>query len=169
MGNSCDKQIVVLEKSGYTIEVLRQILRSCRKENYTAVGAGETVPQGTPSSILLACGPECPVEAEGYGACVADYESAFPPGFAGFGRLTTYSVDRDGADFTAKNIRSAQDGSTAFEIVGSGIIGRVRLGAGMPGIRCALAAASAALAAGIPFADVLRALNEIQSVGPPGA
>jgi UDP-N-acetylmuramyl tripeptide synthase len=39
----------------------------------------------------------------------------------------------------------------------------------MPGVRCALAAASAALAAGIPFADVLRALNEIQSVGPPGA
>lgn len=169
MGSSCAKRIVVLEKSGHTIEVLRQILRSCGKENYTALGAGETVPPGTPSSTLLVCGPECPAEAAGYGACVADCESAFPSGLAGFGRLTTYSVDRDGADFTAKNIRSAQDGSTAFEIVGSGIIGRVRLGAGAPGVRCALAAASAAVAAGIPFADVLRALNGNEAAGPPGA
>lgn len=168
MESSSGKRIVVFEENGHTIEVLQKILRSCGKENYYAENAGEAIPPGTPSSILLACGAECPEGAADYGACVADYESACRSGLTGFGRLTTYSVDLDDADFTAKNIRTARDGSTAFEIVGSGIIGRVRLGAGKPGVRSALAAASAAFAAGIPFADVLRALNETGTAGPPG-
>lgn len=170
MENSSAKRIVVLEENGYTIEVLRKILGSCKKENYRAVGAGPSLPAGTPSSVLLLCGRECPAGASAYGACVADRESAFQPGFNGLSHLTTYSVDRNDADFTAKNIRTARDGSTAFEIVGSCIIGRVRLGAnvGVSGVRSALAAASAAIAAGIPFADVLQALNAEEPVRPPG-
>lgn len=168
MSKPSAKQIVVLEKSGYTIEVLRQILLTGGKENYSAVSAGITAPPGMSSSVLLVCDPEYPAEAPGYGACVADYETACLPGFACLRNLTTYSIDRDSADFTAKNIRTSQDGITAFEIVGSGIIGRVRLGPGMHGgVQSALAAASAAVAAGIPFADVLSALNGIGKIGCP--
>lgn len=168
MEHSCAKQIVVLEKDGHTIEVLRQILKSCKKENYTAASAGEPLPPGTPCSVLLLCGPELPEGAAGYGTCVADLESALQPGFSGPEHFVTYSVDRNDADYTAKNIRTLRDGFTAFEIVGSGIIGRVRLGEKIPGVRCALAAASAAVAAGIPFADVLRALNDISAADPSG-
>lgn len=169
MEHSCAKQIVVLEKDGHTIEVLRRILKSCKKENYEAVSVSEPLPEGTPCSVLLLCCGRLSEAASGYGVCVSDLESVPQSGLSGPGHLVTYSVDRNDADYTAKNIRTLRDGFTAFEIVGSGIIGRVRLGEKIPGVRCALAAASAAVAAGIPFADVLRALNDISAADPPGS
>ena len=41
--------------------------------------------------------------------------------------VTTYSIRQDGADFTAKNVRDLPD-CVEYELVGSGMIGRVHLG-----------------------------------------
>lgn len=71
-------------------------------------------------------------------------------------------MTEDGADFTVRNIRTARDGSVAFEMVGIGIIGRVRLRSEDPvDAVSALAAFAAAVGAGVPFADALEALNRI--------
>lgn len=70
-------------------------------------------------------------------------------------RLVTYSSGNDEADYTARNIRGRADG-VDFELVGTGVIGRVRLG--IPGdfsVYNALAAASCALTLGMPFAKVV--------------
>lgn len=74
-------------------------------------------------------------------------------------RLVTYSAGNDEADYTARNIRGRSDG-VDFELVGTGVIGRVRLG--IPGefsVYNALAAASCALTLGMPFAKVVDALS----------
>lgn len=78
----------------------------------------------------------------------------------GYRRIVTYSDQYREADFTAQNIRSLPNGVTAFEIVGVGIIGRVRLQTSdQSAVEPAIAAAAAAMAAGVPFADALEALN----------
>ena len=73
--------------------------------------------------------------------------------------MITYALGRDDADCTAHIIRTTPDGHVAFEIVGIGVIGRVRLRGGLSCVGDALAAAAAAVGAGVPFADVLTALN----------
>ena len=83
-------------------------------------------------------------------------------GFPCVKQCKTYSSKTDLADFTARNIRFTTAGFVAFEIVGVGIIGRVKLNTRDSGaVDDALAASAAAVATGIPFADVLKALNSI--------
>ena len=79
-------------------------------------------------------------------------------------RVVTYSAGRDEADYTARNIRQRPDG-VDFELVGTGVIGRVRLG--IPGefsVYNAMAAASCALTLGMPFATVVDALSRAAGV-----
>lgn len=75
--------------------------------------------------------------------------------------LTTYSLSDNGADYTARNLRVTPEGFTAFEIVGTGCIGRVRLHR-LPvgGQNAILSAVSAAAVCGVPFAEVLQALQK---------
>lgn len=75
--------------------------------------------------------------------------------------VTTYSLEEDGADYTARNLRTTPEGFTAFEIVGTGCIGRVRL-RHLPagGQSVILQAVGAVVACGVPFADVLNALQK---------
>lgn len=78
--------------------------------------------------------------------------------------FTTYSVGQDDADFTARNIRKRPDG-VDFELVGIGEIDRVRLP--IPGdfsVYNAMAAATCALAIGLPFEKVTAALSETAGV-----
>ncbi|MGI6264179.1 MAG: UDP-N-acetylmuramoyl-L-alanyl-D-glutamate--2,6-diaminopimelate ligase [Acutalibacteraceae bacterium] len=78
--------------------------------------------------------------------------------------FTTFSVGNDEADFTARNIRKRPDG-VDFELVGFGEIDRVRLA--IPGdfsVYNAMAAASCALAIGLPFEAVSRALSACKGV-----
>ncbi len=76
--------------------------------------------------------------------------------------VLTYSTSSDHADFTAKNIRCVQEYGCAFEIVGIGIIGRIRLRtAEQADVKIALMSASVCIACGIPFADVLTSLNTL--------
>jgi UDP-N-acetylmuramoyl-L-alanyl-D-glutamate--2,6-diaminopimelate ligase len=76
----------------------------------------------------------------------------------------SYSVGQDNADFTARNIRKRPDG-VDFELVGTGEIDRVRLP--IPGdfsVYNAMAAATCALAIGLPFEEVAKALSETKGV-----
>ena len=77
-------------------------------------------------------------------------------------KLTTYSLENDCADYTARGLHRTPEGYTAFEIVGTGCIGRVRL-QNLPegGERAILEAASAAVVCGAPFALVLGCLHKI--------
>lgn len=75
-------------------------------------------------------------------------------------RILTYSTSSDSADFTARNAHCIQEFGCAFEIVGVGVIGRIKLRTAEPeDVKTALLGASVCLACGIPFADVLAALN----------
>ena len=76
--------------------------------------------------------------------------------------MLTYSATSDTAVPARNMIRNFQEKGFAFEMVGVGVIGReliakrIRAGCGVD-----LIAASAALTCGIPFAEVLEALNHI--------
>ena len=77
---------------------------------------------------------------------------------------TTFSVKEDGADYTAKSIRSTIQGST-FAFVGKGMIARIKLA--MPGafsVSNAMAAASCALALGIPLEVAAEGLSRCPGV-----
>ena len=73
--------------------------------------------------------------------------------------VTTYSAHDDTADYTARNVRQRPDG-VDFELVGLKDIGRIRLATpGQFSVYNALAAATCALALGVSFEDVTRALS----------
>ena len=75
-------------------------------------------------------------------------------------KVLTYSTSSDNADFTARNAHCIQEFGCAFEIVGVGVIGRIKLRTAEPDdVKTALMGASVCLACGIPFADVLTSLN----------
>lgn len=75
--------------------------------------------------------------------------------------VTTYSLEEDSADYTARNLRVTPEGFTAFEIVGTGCIGRVRL-QHLPagGQSVILQAVGAVVACGVPFAVALSTLQK---------
>ncbi len=79
-------------------------------------------------------------------------------------RVVTYSVGDDNADYTARNIRQRPDG-VDFELVGTGVIGRVRLATpGRFSVYNALGAASCALTLGLPFQTTVEALSQAGGV-----
>jgi hypothetical protein len=146
-----------LERETYFLE---KILRgSGRKGLVAVVPTDEAAGKGRKASVLLTKEPpECP-QQELFPVCVTKFlpEHRKPEGLR---KIVTYSSEWDGADFTARNIRTLPGGVTAFEIVGIGIIGRVRLERGCEeDVEAALAAAAAATEAGVPFAEALGALN----------
>ncbi len=75
----------------------------------------------------------------------------------------TYGVHTNESTFVAKNLRPRADG-VDFEMVGDGVIGRVKLK--IPGdfsVYNAMAAGTCCLALGIPFANVVAAMCELES------
>lgn len=100
--------------------------------------------------------------AKDFADCVTDYDISIPlsADYLIDCKMLTYSSTSDNADFTARNIRTIEEG-VAFEIVGVGVIGRVKLSS-PDMVKTALVAASAALACRVPFADVLNALNNMK-------
>lgn len=76
----------------------------------------------------------------------------------------TYSVKDDAADYTAREIRQRPDG-VEFQLVGIGVIGRVKLGIpGLFSVYNAMAAAVCALRLGLPFEQVTQALSTVKGV-----
>lgn len=140
--------------------LLKKILRnSGRGDVFAVVPAVEAMERGMKTLVLLAAEPLGFQDPSLFSVCVTRFQPEWrkPEGFR---NVVTYSTEWNGADFTARNIRTLPDGVTAFEIVGVGIIGRVRLAPDCSGdVEAAIAAAAAATAAGIPFAEILSALN----------
>ncbi len=79
-------------------------------------------------------------------------------------KVITYSAKDNSADFVAKNIELKADG-IKYELLGDGVIGRIRCG--IPGtftVYNSLAAACAAVASGVPFEHVVNAFPKIKGV-----
>lgn len=153
------KRITVSDKNGHTISILKSILDFCGREIEVTGTIGKPYLQSEQPSLLLLCDAEFDGNAKDYEICVTAYEFAALPALAGLNPLT-YSTISDSADFTARNIRQTAEGFTAFEIIGVGVIGRVKLNS-KESVTSALAAAATAIACGVPFAEVLDALNNI--------
>lgn len=156
------KAIVIEEEGDRAIGILRGILRFCGRENCLLFHAGESLPPGVRPAVYLACTPGGTPGISGSPLLVTDFD--FVSGFdsGSFEKVITYSMEKDGADFTVRNIREMREGMLAFEIVGIGIISRVRLESrDKSDVRAALASSTAAIGAGIPFADALEALNHL--------
>lgn len=154
----CGKTVSVAEAGGRVAAALNQIFSLCGRKDCCAVEYGTAQSGPAAKTVLLLCRDEKKVNPGEWSVCVAERELS---GRAeGAKKLITYSMGRNDADFTARNIRKTPSGQTAFEIVGFGVIGRVRLGGeNRAGVEETLAAACAAVESGIPFADVLKALN----------
>lgn len=161
----------VLQNCGY---IVAEQLEDCftQKPDYVILPA-ETF-SSCPGEIAL--GVLLPEEAERlpewagdsakeFNICVLDYDIPSPlsePQRSGC-RFLTYSMESDNADFTVRGVRETGEGELAFEIVGVGVIGRVRLCTSDDRqVKAALVAASGALACGIPFAQVLETLNHVK-------
>lgn len=154
----CEKIVSVVEKDGSATAALRRIFRLCGRENCRVAERGAPVPLRAGKAVLLVCGDCGAVDASKWPVCVAERDLS--DRITGSRRMITYSLGRDDADFTARNVRRMPGGRVTFEIVGIGVIGRVRLADGDPAsVGGALAAAAAAVGAGIPFAEVLSALS----------
>ncbi len=79
------------------------------------------------------------------------------------GEVTTYSIRSNESSYVAKNLRKRVDG-VDFEMLGDGVIGRVRLK--IPGdfsVYNALAAGSCVLSMGFDFHDVIKAMCHLES------
>lgn len=72
-----------------------------------------------------------------------------------------YSMNNNEADLIAKNI-NPQDNRTVFELLGTGVIGRVKLSksSGLS-VELVLAVSSALVAMGVPLAAVLDVINQL--------
>jgi hypothetical protein len=145
---------------------LGKILRRNGNDTFSVMDVQKAVECGDTVSVLLSPGPQEFLSPELFSVCVMKFEPEKPKPI-GFRSVFTYSTRWDGADFTARNIRTLPDGTVVFEMVGVGIIGRVRLERAQDGdVEASLAAAAVAMAAGIPFAGILDALNGLDKPVP---
>jgi hypothetical protein len=139
---------------------LGKILRKNANDVFSVIDVQKAEERGDTVTVLLAPESQKISQPALFSVCVMKFEPDKPKPI-GFRSVFTYSTRWDGADFTARNIRTLPDETAVFEMVGIGIIGRVRLEHAREGdVEASLAAAAAAMAAGIPFAGILDALNE---------
>lgn len=72
-----------------------------------------------------------------------------------------YSINSNEADLIAKNI-NPQDDKTVFELLGTGVIGRVKLSkSSQLSVELVLAVSSTLVAMGVPLAVVLNVINQL--------
>mgnify|MGYP000912383776 FL=1 len=166
--NSAKKLIAVCDKNGNTTSMLKKILKFCNRENYVISSTDKPTHENIQPAVLLLSDVDNRIFSNEFSVCVSDYAFSAVREISDLQPIT-YSSRSDEADFTAKNIRITENGYLAFEIIGVGVIGRVRLNIkdkSQQGceeiVSNALGAASAAISCGIPFAEVLDALNNIQ-------
>lgn len=164
------KIIAVSDANGREAYFLREILSDSGRDSFCVLPLAEVKAGSLPVSVLLA---PVPPKTDG-GPCAQICVTRFHKDTDGeplpeFPKVVTYSTEYDSADFTARNIRLLPEQITAFEIVGVGIIGRARISSPDPvEVEPALAASAAAIAAGVPFAEILEALGHIGLSGTSG-
>ncbi len=159
------KLIAVSDKSGHTISILQEIFRLSGRAHFRAARVGEAKLPDEQPTVLLLCDGVIPDHAAEFEICVAEFETVNNSALSALSPVT-YSLSSDSADFTARNIRLTQENCLAFELVVVGVIGRVKLmTGGAQWAKESLAAAAAACAAGVPFAETLDALNRMDFTG----
>lgn len=162
--NSGGKTVAAAGGSEKAAKALKRIFEFCGRTNFSVQPAEKYTVEENRTAILLEAVRNENVHPGEYALCAVQYSLVSLPEYSGLKKLVTFSTECNGADFTARNIRTAPDGNSAFEIVGVGIIGRVHLKTNAPdAVETALAAASAAIAAGVSFAEVLKAINGLDS------
>ncbi len=155
------KLIAVCDKSGHTTEVLKKLLKICGRNSYHVLPANAPFEPVLQPAVLLYYDVLAAADACRFPLCVARYESAGDSQLQGLNPLT-FSMENNYADFTACNIRRVEN-LIQFEIVGIGVIGRVRLPCEYESwVEIFLAAAAAAISCGVPFAEVMEALNHFE-------
>ncbi len=159
-----DKKIIAISGGNERkIHFIKQILAYTGRNAFAITSAETVQKQAKPASVLLTEEPEKFSGSPFFPVCVTCFRSEKQKTELSFHKVITYSTESNDADFTARNIRALPEGGTAFEIVGVGIIGRARLKAGCAeDVQDALAAATAAIAVGIPLAEILEALNRLE-------
>ena len=83
---------------------------------------------------------------------------------AGVAEKATYSIKNDSADYTAKNIKLSETG-ISYELVGKGVIGRVKVD--VPGeftVYNSMAAAVAGLELGLKMTEISEAFSELGTI-----
>ena len=155
------KLIAICGGSGELKALLQQIVSGYDEQNYVVKDVAElpVVPEELEPAVLV--GPSDFKYAPLFEAHVVDYGQFVKRTFRQ-GRVFTYSSENGYADFVARKTTLSVSKKDALEIISNGIIGRVRWeGWKDEDVLPALAAATAAVACGIPFARVLDALNHI--------
>lgn len=160
-GGHCKQRRMILSPKAHIVkEFLEWIFQSCGRE-IPLILFTENL-KSVPGDIVVLDSPEramYPLVKTGID-CVTNINMQSEFGRNG-ANLITFSDSSDSADFTARNIRLLEGGVIAFEFVGIGLIGRVKLKRTEPDnvVLMVTAAAAAALTAGIPFAPMMEALN----------
>ena len=153
------RTVAVAEKNGIAAAVLKNIFHFCGRDDYHVIEYGEPLPPDTAKPVLLLCTEMAGIDFAKWAVCIVEQELS--KDVVDSAKRITFSLKRNDADFTARNIRATPDGYVAFELVGFGVIGRVRLtGGDIAKVGSVLAAACAAIGCGIPFADVLTVLDQ---------
>lgn len=164
--NPAGKTIAVSDGAKRENYLLKRILEECGRGGFNVLPESR-VPAAGGAAVLLAPDAAGRPGSSRFQVRVARYSPEEKPDPGVSGNTVTYSTQWNGADFTARNIRPTESGLVSFEIVGVGIIGRVRLKTRSQGeVEPALAAAAAAIAAGVPFAEALDALNRLDLTVP---
>lgn len=150
-------------------QLLAGVFSACGREDLRAVAPDECA--GEPVLLVAHCAALL-AHAGRYRRVLAPYALRQQALQTGTAALTTYSLDSDAADYTARNLRRTPEGFIAFEIVGVGCIGRIRLQGRLPVPPGApllpreeqediLAAVAAAVSCGVSFADALDAMQAL--------
>ena len=170
MERSNTKLIVMSQHTTLTWgPILEQLLEQCHcSERFSVCGFEEYLSHsecGVPYAVVLDSEDDCRQAANilhHFSVCVMNYDLPVKLDVKQLDRcrVLTYSTTSDSADFTARNAHCIQEFGCAFEIVGVGVIGRIKLRTAEPDdVKTALMSASMCIACGIPFADVLTSLN----------
>ncbi|MDD4807453.1 MULTISPECIES: hypothetical protein [Caproicibacterium] len=137
------------------VSLLNRLLQSCGLTDLQAV-----LPGKEKKKVLLVADREPMLRyVSGFQRCLASYPLREDPRLHSV-QLFTYSLESDSADYNARGLHVTPQGYTAFEIVGVGCIGRVRLKSLAEGEEeRILAAVAAAVVCGAPLAKVLSCLQ----------
>ncbi|MCH3971533.1 MAG: hypothetical protein LKE53_01980 [Oscillospiraceae bacterium] len=139
--------------------LLGSLLAACGRKDLQVVLPDQTLKKSEKELLVADKEPvlRCAV---GFPRCLAAYPLREDPRLRGLQQLSTYSLKSDCADYTARGLHLTPEGYTAFEIVGVGCIGRVRLKSLAKGEEeLILAATAAAVMCGIPLAKALACLQ----------
>ena len=152
----------ILRSAGFIVSTLNQEEHSCKDALMTASKICDFLKDFNLETILVLCDAE-EVNAdfiEKFNNIVLPYSFSENLSIKEKNVLF-YSINSNEADLIAKNI-NPQDDKTVFELLGTGVIGRVKLSkSSQLSVELVLAVSSTLVAMGVPLAVVLNVINQL--------